>query len=111
MAGQSRAKASEWWSNWLTVASLDYPTYIDYLRLGPSGQGRRKTAMADIIVIGGGHNGLVAACYLARAGLDVTVLEAAPYLGGMTSTFAAIPEAPDHQINVCSVEPGLLRAT
>jgi len=36
----------------------------------------------DAIVVGAGHNGLVAACYLARAGLDVLVLERNPYIGG-----------------------------
>src|SRR5579859_2318320 len=42
------------------------------------GKGKRH----DAIVIGAGHNGLVAACYLAKAGLDVLVLERNPYIGG-----------------------------
>ena len=36
----------------------------------------------DVIVVGAGHNGLVAACYLARGGLNVLVLERNPYIGG-----------------------------
>jgi phytoene dehydrogenase-like protein len=36
----------------------------------------------DAIIVGAGHNGLVAACYLARAGLKVLVLERQPYIGG-----------------------------
>ena len=40
----------------------------------------------DIIVIGAGHNGLVAAGYLAAAGLEMLVLEAAPTAGGNTRT-------------------------
>jgi phytoene dehydrogenase-like protein len=35
----------------------------------------------DVIVVGGGHNGLTAAAYLAKADLDVLVLEAKDYLG------------------------------
>ena len=40
----------------------------------------------DAVVIGGGHNGLVAACYLAGAGLSVAVLERAPVVGGAAVT-------------------------
>ena len=38
----------------------------------------------DAIVIGAGHNGLTNAAYLAKAGLDVLVLERNPYIGGAT---------------------------
>ena len=40
----------------------------------------------DAVVVGGGHNGLVAAAYLARAGLGVCVLERRPVLGGACVT-------------------------
>ena len=39
-----------------------------------------------VIVIGGGHNGLVTACYLAKAGKEVTVYESRDILGGCSST-------------------------
>lgn len=40
----------------------------------------------NVIIVGGGHNGLVCAAYLAKAGRKVTVLEAAPQLGGAAVT-------------------------
>jgi len=43
----------------------------------------------DVVIVGGGHNGLACAAYLARAGLDVLVLEKRPVLGG-----AAVTEEP-----------------
>ena len=55
--------------------------------------------MPDIIVIGGGHNGLVAAAYLAMTGLKVTVLERRAQVGGAAATeefhrASAIPSQP-----------------
>jgi phytoene dehydrogenase-like protein len=48
-------------------------------------------AKRDAIIIGAGHNGLVAAAYLARAGLDVLVLERRPVAGGAATSEELIP--------------------
>ncbi|MGY1623272.1 phytoene desaturase family protein [Geodermatophilus sp. SYSU D00965] len=45
----------------------------------------------DAVVVGAGHNGLVAACYLARAGLRVEVVERDEVLGGAVSTVERWP--------------------
>jgi len=47
----------------------------------------------DVVIVGGGHNGLTAACYLAKAGLKVTVLERLSTFGGAAvseQTFAGV---------------------
>lgn len=46
----------------------------------------------DVIIIGGGHNGLVAATYLARAGKSVRLLEANSEIGGASQSVRTFPE-------------------
>jgi len=46
----------------------------------------------DVVIIGGGHNGLVAATYLARAGKSVRILEANPEIGGASQSVQTFPE-------------------
>lgn len=58
----------------------------------------------DVVVIGAGHNGLVAGGYLAKDGLRVAVVEAADTPGGMTASGPFIREAPGHIINSCAVD-------
>ncbi len=60
----------------------------------------------DAIVIGGGHNGLTAAAYLARAGRKVLVLERRHIVGGAAVTEEVFP---GFKISVCSYVVSLLR--
>lgn len=61
----------------------------------------------DAVVVGGGHNGLTCAAYLARAGLQVTVLEARPDVGGCASTVPALGTV----VNVCGCDHLAFRTT
>ena len=63
-------------------------------------------ASYDIIVIGGGHNGLTHAAYLARAGKKVLVLERRHVLGGAAVTEEVFP---GFKFSVCSYVVSLLR--
>src|SRR5258708_11817480 len=60
----------------------------------------------DVIVIGGGHNGLTNAAYLARAGKKVLVLERRHVLGGAAVTEEVFP---GFKFSVCSYVVSLLR--
>jgi len=74
------------------------------------GEEARAGRRHDVIVIGAGHNGLVAANYLQDAGLDVLVVDADSEIGGMTCSRFSIPGAPDHLVNHCAVDPILWSA-
>jgi phytoene dehydrogenase-like protein len=68
-------------------------------------------ATYDAIVIGGGHNGLVAAAYLARSGAKTVVLEGRHKTGGAATTESPWPEAPEFQVTRLSYVMSLLPPT
>lgn len=61
----------------------------------------------DVIVAGGGHNGLVCAAYLAKAGRRVLVLEARSTVGGCASTVDAVGA----RVNICNCDHIFIRGT
>ena len=68
-------------------------------------------ATYDAIVVGGGHNGLVAAAYLARSGARTVVLEGRHKTGGAATTESPWPEAPEFQVTRLSYVMSLLPPT
>eukprot|EP01063_Lacrimia_lanifica_P025521 TRINITY_DN33350_c0_g1_i1.p1 TRINITY_DN33350_c0_g1~~TRINITY_DN33350_c0_g1_i1.p1 ORF type:complete len:583 (+),score=152.78 TRINITY_DN33350_c0_g1_i1:59-1807(+) len=65
-----------------------------------------RTARPRVVVLGGGHNGLVCAAYLARAGVSVTVLERRGVVGGAAVTEEVVP---GFKFSRASYLAGLLR--
>jgi len=62
----------------------------------------------DVVVIGAGHNGLVCALFLAKAGLSVCVLEDKPVLGGAVRTEYPFPFAPKLGVSTGAYLLGLM---
>ncbi len=65
----------------------------------------------DAVVIGAGHNGLVAANYLASAGLRVGVFERRHLVGGCITTEELIPNTPGFKINGGAIDHILIQRT
>ena len=58
-----------------------------------------STSKEKVVIVGGGHNGLVCAAYLAKGGRKVTVIEAASQVGGAAVTREF---APDFKVSACA---------
>lgn len=59
----------------------------------------------DVVIIGAGHNGLVCAAYLLKAGYSVLLLEKRPVPGGAATTEECIPDqAPGFKFNLCAID-------
>jgi phytoene dehydrogenase-like protein len=61
----------------------------------------------DAVVVGAGHNGLICAAYLARAGLEVLLVEARAAVGGCASTVEALGA----RVNICNCDHLTFRTT
>jgi len=65
----------------------------------------------DFVVIGGGHNGLSAACTLSRSGASVLVLEQRDHLGGLANSGPFVPEAPEHILSLGAMDDMFMSCT
>ena len=61
---------------------------------------------APVVVVGGGHNGLICAAYLARAGVDTVLVEARDTVGGCASTVSDLGA----RFNICNCDHTMVRA-
>ncbi len=61
---------------------------------------------ADVIVVGGGHNGLICAAYLARSGIDTLLVESRSTVGGCASTVSDLGA----RFNICNCDHTMIRA-
>ncbi len=77
-----------------------------------AGQPRRNSNLMnetyDFIVIGAGHNGLAAACTVAKAGHSVLVLEQRALIGGLSASHNYLSNAPNHLLSIGAMDDALM---
>ncbi|MDB0005926.1 NAD(P)/FAD-dependent oxidoreductase [Ilumatobacteraceae bacterium] len=72
----------------------------------PNDRHDAEISSADVVVVGAGHNGLIAAAYLARAGLQTVLVESRSSVGGCASTVTDLGA----RFNICNCDHTLIRA-
>jgi len=92
-----------WKIFWLLPCAANLDILLPVSRCTPGGGG---IASYDAVVIGAGHNGLVAANYLAKAGLRVAVVERSDRVGGASVTDEI---APGFKVSAAAYVSGLFR--
>ena len=65
----------------------------------------------DFVVVGGGHNGLSAACTLSASGASVLVLEVRDHLGGPANSGPFLLEAPHHILSLGAIDDMFMSCT
>ncbi len=73
--------------------------------------GTTTSSVFDFVIVGGGHNGLSAACTLSASGASVLVLEARDHLGGLANSGRFLPEAPDHIVSLGAMDDMFMSCT
>jgi len=88
------------------MCGMDAPT-AHGVRVPASLPGRTAQTGPGAVIVGGGHNGLVCAAYLARAGLSPLVIEARATTGGCAGTDSVLGA----RVNICNCDHGMVRTS
>jgi phytoene dehydrogenase-like protein len=91
-----------------TTKAVPAPSSLGGANVSRPVGGMRMANHHDAIVVGGGHNGLVAGAYLARGGADTVVLEARHKTGGAAATDRPWPEEPEFKVTTLSYVMSLM---